>query len=54
LLFEAVRPIDPKAYSPDVRLELEGYLQKSLLSKTGRNLATRVANGGLACPELEF
>jgi hypothetical protein len=28
LLFEAVRPIDPKAYSPDVRLELEGYLQR--------------------------
>jgi hypothetical protein len=26
----------------------------SLLSKTGTNLATRVANGGLACPELEF
>ena len=25
-----------------------------LLSKTGTNLATRVANGGLACPELEF
>jgi hypothetical protein len=26
----------------------------SLLSKTGENLATRVANGGFACPELEF
>jgi hypothetical protein len=25
-----------------------------LLSKTGRNLATRVANGGFACPELKF
>jgi hypothetical protein len=25
-----------------------------LLSKTGENLATRVANGGFACPELEF
>ena len=29
------------------------YLQ-SLLSKTGADLATRVANGGFACPELEF
>jgi HEPN domain-containing protein len=27
---------------------------KSLLSKTGTNLTTRVANGGFACPELEF
>ena len=26
----------------------------SLLSKTGTNLATRVANGGFTCPELEF
>ena len=26
----------------------------SLLSKTDRNLATRVANGRFACPELEF
>src|ERR1035441_4192020 len=26
----------------------------SLLSKTGRNLATRVAIKGFACPELEF
>jgi CubicO group peptidase (beta-lactamase class C family) len=26
----------------------------SLLSKTGANLATRVANGDFACPELEF
>jgi hypothetical protein len=26
----------------------------SLLSKTGKNLATRIANGGFACPELEF
>jgi DNA invertase Pin-like site-specific DNA recombinase len=26
----------------------------SLLSKTGTNLTTRVANGGFACPELEF
>jgi hypothetical protein len=25
-----------------------------LLSKTRRNLATRVANGSFACPELEF
>ena len=28
--------------------------EKSLLSKTGTNLATRVANGSFACPELEF
>jgi hypothetical protein len=28
--------------------------QRSLLSKTGRNLATRVAIKGFACPELEF
>jgi hypothetical protein len=27
---------------------------KSLLSKTDRNLATRVANGGFGCPELEI
>jgi hypothetical protein len=27
---------------------------KSLLSKTGTNITTRVANGGFACPELEF
>ena len=27
---------------------------KTLLSKTGRNLATRVAIKGFACPELEF
>jgi hypothetical protein len=26
----------------------------SLLSKTGTNITTRVANGGFACPELEF
>src|SRR5450759_1782694 len=26
----------------------------SLLSKTDRNLATRVANGGFGCPELEI
>ena len=26
----------------------------ALLSKTGRNLATRVANGSFACPKLEF
>jgi mRNA interferase RelE/StbE len=26
----------------------------SLLSKTGEDLATRVANGGFACPELGF
>ena len=25
-----------------------------LLSKTGANVTTRVANGGFACPELEF
>jgi len=30
------------------------FVLKPLLSKTGRNLATRVANGGFACPELEF
>src|ERR1035441_6985502 len=28
--------------------------QESLLSKTGTNLTTRVANGGFTCPELEF
>jgi hypothetical protein len=27
---------------------------RPLLSKTGTNLTTRVANGGFACPELEF
>jgi hypothetical protein len=27
---------------------------KPLLSKTGKNLAARVANGSFACPELEF
>ena len=27
---------------------------QALLSKTGRNLATRVAIKGFACPELEF
>ena len=26
----------------------------ALLSKTDRNLATRVANGGFTCPKLEF
>jgi hypothetical protein len=26
----------------------------TLLSKTDRNLATRVANGGFGCPELEI
>ena len=26
----------------------------ALLSKTGTNLTTRVANGGFTCPELEF
>jgi hypothetical protein len=25
-----------------------------LLSKTGANMTTRLANGGFACPELEF
>src|ERR1035437_7006590 len=29
-------------------------LATSLLSKTDRNLATRVANGGFGCPELEI
>src|ERR1019366_7682131 len=29
-------------------------VRKSLLSKTDRNLATRVANGGFGCPELEI
>jgi hypothetical protein len=27
---------------------------RPLLSKTGANLAARVANGGFACPKLEF
>jgi hypothetical protein len=27
---------------------------KTLLSKTGKNLAAHVANGSFACPELEF
>jgi hypothetical protein len=36
-----------------LRRMLEIY-DEPLLSKTGRNLATRVANGGFACPELEF
>ena len=43
--------------SPFVHLEVVPkaiFYKKPLLSKTGRNLATRVANGGLACPELEF
>jgi hypothetical protein len=30
------------------------YNTNPLLSKTGRNLAARVANGSFACPELEF
>jgi hypothetical protein len=34
--------------------ELETYDPDTLLSKTGTNLATRVANGGLVSPELEF
>jgi putative transposase len=33
---------------------IEASRKKSLLSKTGRNLATRVANGSFACPELGF
>jgi hypothetical protein len=28
--------------------------RNSLLSKTGTNLTTRVANGGFGCPEVEF
>ena len=35
-------------------VEVELNWKISLLSKTGKNLATRVANGGFACPELEF
>ena len=30
------------------------YYFPALLSKTGANLATHVANGGFACPKLEF
>jgi hypothetical protein len=30
------------------------YFQLSLLSKTGENLATGVANGEFACTTLEF
>jgi hypothetical protein len=33
--------------------DIDQYLGP-LLSKTGTNLATRVANGGFTCPELEF
>ena len=39
-------------------LTFEGIISRieigTLLSKTDRNLATRVANGRFACPELEF
>jgi hypothetical protein len=40
-------PTDFKEYVTNVFLP-------PLLSKTGRNLATRVANGSFACPKLEF
>ena len=35
-------------------LQLRDIQTGSLLSKTGTTLATRAANGGFACPELEF
>jgi hypothetical protein len=51
------RFIEPMLLLPSQSLpESRGWLLelKSLLSKTVADLATRVANGGFACPELEF
>jgi len=42
----------PDDFSAFVESEYVGG--RSLLSKTGANLATRAANGGLACQKLEF
>ena len=39
--------------SPNATL-LRKKAENPLLSKTGTNLTTRVANGGFTCPELEF
>jgi hypothetical protein len=44
LLFSAAHPIDPKAYSPDVRIELERYLQRYAAYRSKRPRPVKLAS----------
>jgi zinc protease len=51
---EVMEPLGATDLNGTTSNDRTNYFENSLLSKTGTNLTTRVANGGFACPELEF